>query len=115
MNLLFHTGTPDIPLRTMRRYWCVVDEHRDPADSASSRLRTKLLCYGNGFLMPLSDDQDEAPPHAVPFDDDSYTWTGWFEESCDQCDTHWTYTYEVVKWMALPMLKECLANPTVQP
>ncbi len=104
--LTWSLGTPEVPLGKMRRFWCVTDE-RAPTDP-NPRLRTKLLCYANAFVMPLSDSQDEPPPSAVPVGDDGdYAWTGWFGESCDHCDTHWSYdTYEVVKWMLLPSVKE---------
>lgn len=49
----------------------------------------------------------EAPKgcEPVPNSDEDYYWTGWFEESCDQCETQWSYSGEIVAWLALPRLK----------
>lgn len=81
----------------MTTFWCLTKE------SPTSPERARALCYANGYLMGVSDSAGDPPEGAIPVGDDGdYSWTGWFEGSCQQCDTYWTYSGEVVAWMELP-------------
>jgi hypothetical protein len=60
-----------------------------------------LLLYCNKFWAPCSDDC-EPPENAPSNDDGDICWTGWCEESCQQCDTFWTFADKVDGWMPLP-------------
>lgn len=92
---------PTIPAGTMRRYWCIT------RSTASAKESGRMLCYGNAYVMPLSDNGGEAPDDAVPVGDDGYyAWTGWYEESCEQCDTYWAFHGEVLAWLELPQTVE---------
>jgi hypothetical protein len=89
--------TPSIPKGTQRAFWCLA------INEGATRPRACLLLYCNGYIMPLSDSCDEAPKCAVPIGEDGdYEWTGWVEESCEQCDTFWTFNGRVISWMELP-------------
>ena len=91
----WQVGTPVIGSGEMARYWCAVK-----GSAAEGR---RLLCYGNAYIMPLSDSCHDAPANAVAVGDDGdYAWTGWFETSCDQCDTYWAFHGEVLRWFELP-------------
>lgn len=93
---------PTIPAGTMRRYWCITKAQ------APSKEHARQLCYGNAYVMPLSDEGD-APDNAIPVGDDGdYAWTGWWEESCDLCDTYWAFHGEVLAWLELPQTVEAL-------
>jgi hypothetical protein len=63
--------------------------------------------------MPLSDSCCDAPKGCEPVpgtDGEEFYWTGWFERSCEQCDTQWTFSGEVVAWMALPRFTPAGSN-----
>jgi hypothetical protein len=67
----------------------------------------RCLFYGNAYVMPLSDTCDDHPKNAVPVGDDGdYEWTGWWEGSCEQCDTYWSFGGGVVNWVELPQAAE---------
>jgi len=89
------THSPQIPAGTQRAYWCRV------LNVGASRPCNRLLVFCNAYVMPLSDNCDEPPACAVPHGDE-YSWTGWVEESCEQCDTYWTFTGAILQWMELP-------------
>jgi hypothetical protein len=101
----FDTGTPTVAEGKLARFWCIVKPIGAP------NLSTRYLCYGNKYVMPLSDDCYDPPENAVPVGDDGeYEWTGWFEPSCDQCETQWAFSGEVIAWKALPRITEARAN-----
>lgn len=91
-------GTPIVADGGQRSFWCAVRLH------AHSNLTHRFLVYCHRYVMPLSDDCYDPPAGVtpVPDGDGDYHWTGWFEASCDQCETQWCYTGEVVAWMELP-------------
>jgi hypothetical protein len=60
-----------------------------------------LLLYCNKFWAPCSDDC-EPPENAPSNDDGDVCWSGWCEESCEQCDTFWTFSGKVDGWKPLP-------------
>jgi hypothetical protein len=92
----WHTGTPDIPPGTQTRFW-VATRNDD------GKVFERLLVYGNQYRMPLGDDQDEPPSIAMPIEnDEEYLWTGWWQESCESCETSWCFSGEIVAWMNLP-------------
>lgn len=97
----WNTGKPDVKEGGQNRFWCAVKP------LGSEKLHHRVLLYCNRYAMPLSDQMLEAPKgcEPVPNSDEDYYWTGWFEESCDQCETQWTYSGEIVAWLALPRLK----------
>lgn len=104
--LEWKTGIPPVKERTQETFWCVTR-------TSTGTLGTALLCYGNKFIMPLSDTCDGPPANAVPIGDDGdYEWTGWWEESCDQCDTYWAHLDTVVAWIPLPKLASYAAQTT---
>lgn len=93
--------TPTIPTGTQRSFWCRV------LNEGASKPRNRLLVYCNAYIMPLSDSCCDAPECAVPVGDDGdYSWTGWVEESCEQCDTYWTFSGKVLAWFDLPTTDE---------
>ena len=70
---------------------------------SSDKIYHRTLTFCNGYVMPMSDCSAGSPKNAVPVGDDGdYAWTGWYEESCEQCETQWTFEGEVVAWMRLP-------------
>lgn len=95
VSVSFQDGTPDVKRGAKEVFWCVIR-------SQSGRLYHRPLTYCNAHVMPCS-DQCEPSDNAVPVGDDGdYEWTGWFEQSCEYCDTQWAFTFEVVAWMRLP-------------
>lgn len=87
---------PTVAKGKMQRFWCATKNIRGGVSHC-------LLCYGNAYLMPLSDSCDNPSDNAVPVGDEGdYEWTGWWEESCEQCDTYWEFNGEVITWMELP-------------
>lgn len=89
-------GTPDVPPGKIENFWCAYKDD-------TGKTRHVFLSYCNAHIMPLSDSCDEAPKCAVPVGDDGdYAWTGWVELSCEQCETQWTFSHEIVAWMRLP-------------
>ena len=89
----WNTGTPEIPEGGMERFWCAV-----------TKVYHRHLCYANKHPMPLNDYSDTVPDCAEPIegDEDNYAWTGWYEESCEQCETQWQFSGKVVAWFILP-------------
>lgn len=90
-------GTPDVPVGAMRRLWCAV-----LADNG--KIYHSMLCYANGYAMQLADWADEIPDccKPIPGDEDNLAWFGWYEESCDHCETQWHSSAKVIAWMELP-------------
>lgn len=90
-------GVPPVADRAQRTFWCAVR-------TKEGKVIHRFLSYCNRYVMPLGDHCDEAPKgcEPVPDGDGEFYWTGWFERSCDQCDTQWEFSGEVVAWMALP-------------
>lgn len=91
------TGTPDVPVGAMRRLWCAV-----LADNG--KIYHSILCYANGHAMPVADWVDTIPDccEEIPGNEDEFAWFGWYEESCDHCETQWHSSAKVVAWMELP-------------
>jgi hypothetical protein len=91
------TGTPDVPVGAMRRLWCAV-----LADNG--KIYHSVLCYANGHAMQLADWAGEIPDccKLIPGDEDNLAWCGWYEESCDHCETQWHSSANVIAWMELP-------------
>jgi hypothetical protein len=116
VRLDWKTGTPEVPQGGREVFWCATRNR-------GGKVFYRHLAYLNGYVMQLSDSQDDpgddaADPldglgdflggeplllDAVPVGDDGdYAWTGWYEESCDQCETQWRFMDEIVQWMRLP-------------
>ncbi|MDE2020638.1 MAG: hypothetical protein KGJ13_09910 [Patescibacteria group bacterium] len=96
-RVMWQTGMPDVATGKRETFWCATK------GEANGKIYHRDLVYANKHVMGLSDSCWEAPKNAVQIgDSDEYEWTGWFEESCDQCDTQWTFTGEVIAWMRLP-------------
>lgn len=93
----WQTGTPDVPAGAMRSLWCAV-----LADNG--KVCHSMLCYANGHAMPLADWVDTIPDCCKPVDgdEDNVAWYGWYEESCDHCETQWHSSANVIAWMELP-------------
>ncbi len=93
----WQTGTPDVPKGGMRRYWCAI--------SREGKIYHRILGYAHDHVMPLSNDCSGVPEECcrpVSEDSDEYYWNGWFQESCDYCDTQWVWDEPVIAWMELP-------------
>ena len=96
MTPQFQTGTPDTPPGSRRAFWCATLNDQ-------GKLFHRYLEYLNAHVMPLADSQDEAGPGAVAIGEDGdYAFTGWYEPSCDQCETQWQVTNTVLAWLILP-------------
>lgn len=98
-TILVHwqTGTPDVPAGSKELFWC-------RCDNGNGVALYYPLVYANRYQMPLSDSCYDPPKgcEPVPDSDDDYYWTGWFEKSCQQCETQWASSYKVMEWMRLP-------------
>lgn len=96
ITVSWRTGTPPVPPGARGTFWCAIR-------GANGKIYHRHLVYLNAYIMPLSDSCDDEPENAIPVGDDGeYAWTGWHEESCDQCDTQWSFNQEVIAWMSLP-------------
>lgn len=108
-------GTPNIPKNSQKAFWVAFKSK----DVNSDKICHRFLMYCNEEIMPLSDlvNDDHEPKNAVPVGDDGeYAWTGWFQFSCDHCDTQWCFDGEVIAWMELPAYASTLAvNPANKP
>lgn len=92
----WNRGIPPVAVGKMERFWCLYS-----SDNKCDKYM--MACYGNKYVMPLSDSCDDAPENAVPVGGDGdFEWTGWFEESCDHCDTFWKLHVNILAWMRLP-------------
>lgn len=91
-------GTPPVKEGGREAFWCAVKHGTGIAHT--------FLDYLNRHQMPCS-DMCEPPKGAEPVEnsEDEYYWTGWHQESCEHCDTQWSYSGEVIAWMRLPRLK----------
>jgi hypothetical protein len=87
-------GTPDVPEGKQRSFLV----------SCNGGKYVGVLLYSNKFWAPCSDDV-EPPAGAESNDDGDFCWNGWCEESCDQCDTFWSWGGTVDGWMPLPSAK----------
>lgn len=97
-TLLWQTGTPDVPDGQRETFWCAIKGH-------TGKVAHRTLYYLNRHEMPCSDQcEPSKDAEPVPNSDGDYYWTGWFQESCDHCDTQWAYGGEVVAWCRLPRL-----------
>lgn len=95
-RLDFKTGTPNVKPGSREVFWCAT------ANSAG-KIYHRHLAYLNGYIMPLCDSQDDPGTNAVAVGDDGdYACTGWYEGSCNQCDTQWKFTDNVIAWIKLP-------------
>ena len=67
---------------------------------------TFVLTYANRHVMGLSDSCWEVPDcvEIIDEDHDEYMWSGWFDRSCEQCDTQWKYQNdaEIIAHMPIP-------------
>ena len=86
----WHDGVPEVPEGVQRAFLC-----------STNGVVLRLL-YSNRFVGPASDETDPESEDEVAPDSGEYYWTGWFEESCDQCDTFWRWDKPVEGWMPLP-------------
>lgn len=94
----WQTGTPDVKEGSRERFWCAVK-------GAPGKVLHCTLEYMNRYQMPVSDGlEPSADAEPVPNSEDEYYWSGWHEEACDQCETQWAYSGEVIAWMRLPRL-----------
>lgn len=101
----WQTGIPEVREGALQRFWCATKR-------PNQKLQHEVLCYGNKYVMPLADTQDMAPACAVPVGDDGdYEWSGWWSESCDNCETFWIFSGEVVAWMKMPKMAPSPAAP----
>ncbi len=92
----WQTGIPTVPEGGREVFWCATI-------TPNGNLFHRHLAYLNGYIMPLSDSQDDPGDDAVAVGDDGdYAWSGWYEESCDQCETQWKFTDEIKAWMKMP-------------
>lgn len=101
-SIQWQTGIPDVPVGGQRRLWCAYK-------GVNGKIYHAVLSYYNAFVSPLTDLLDDLVPsdNAVPVGDDGeYAWTGWFQESCDHCDTYWGFDRPVIAWMELPKYTE---------
>jgi hypothetical protein len=97
LGVRWQTGTPDVKEGKRERFWCAVKVGHGKVGHCT-------LEYLNRHVMPVSDGLEPSPnAEPVPNSEyDEYYWTGWHEEACDQCETQWVYSGEVVAWMRLP-------------
>lgn len=96
-TVFWRTGIPPVSPGGRKTFWCAVR-------GVDGNIRHCHLVYLNSYIMRLADSCYEAPKSAVPVGDDGeYAWTGWHEESCDQCETQWAFDdNSVIAWMSLP-------------
>jgi hypothetical protein len=97
-SAVWNGHTPPVKEGCEQTFWCAVRGN-------NGGIYHRFLQYSNRYVMPLSDSCCDAPKGCEPVpgsDGEEFYWTGWFERSCDQCDTQWTFSDEVVAWMALP-------------
>lgn len=95
LGVRWQTGTPDVAEGKRERLWCAV--------KVGHKVGHCTLEYLNRYVMPVSDGLEPSPnAEPVPDSEDEYYWSGWHEEACDQCETQWAYSGEVVAWMRLP-------------
>jgi len=93
---LWKNGTPDVKEGGREIFWCATR-------TSAGKIWHRHLAYFNACIMSLSDSCDEPPEGAVPVGDDGdYALTGWYQESCDYCETQWSFDGEVLAWMRLP-------------
>ena len=95
-ELIWQTGIPPVAEGAQRRFIVAI------RGSGSGKIHRSMLLYSNQFIGPCSDGNEPAEGQEEANDDGDYYWTGWFEESCDQCDTFWKFSGDVVAWMPLP-------------
>lgn len=106
VSVFWQTGTPNVTDGGREIFWCATR-------NSAGKIFHRHLAYLNAHVMPLSDSCYDAPESAVPVGDDGdYAWTGWHQESCDHCETQWSFDDEVVAWMRLPSFN---ANAKDQP
>lgn len=89
--LEWRTGIPDVPEGGQRPFLCKVNGGGHC-----------ILLYSNRYIAPASDTAEPAMGTEAN-DDGDYFWTGWFEESCVQCDTFWSWAGTIDGWMPLPL------------
>lgn len=96
-SVVWNGFTPPVKEKSQATFWCAVR-------AKDGKVFHRFLSYCNRYVMPLGDDQYDVPAgvEPVPDGDGDYYWTGWFERSCDQCDTQWSFDGEVIAWMVLP-------------
>ena len=103
-ELIWQTGSPVIPTGCRETFWCSVI-------SETGKIHHRHLAYLNGYVMPLCDSQDEPGDDAVAVGDDGdYAWYGWYEESCNNCETQWKFNGEIKAWMKMPRLDAARKN-----
>jgi len=91
-------GTPPVKEGKREQFWCAVKRGDGIAHT--------FLEYLNRYVMPCADGLEPSTAcEAVPGTENEYYWVGWHEEACEQCETQWAYTGEVIAWMRLPRLK----------
>ena len=83
-------GVPDVP------------EGKEDRFLVSSGGIVRVLLYCNKHWAPCSDAIDPSDDQPYNEDTEEYQWNGWCEESCEQCDTFWTFGGKVNGWMPLP-------------
>ena len=100
----WNNGIPEVTEGRMERFWCATL-------SDSGKVFHRHLCYANKHPMPLNDYSDTVPDCAEPIegDENNYAWTGWYEESCDQCETQWQFSRKVIAWTSLPKYAAAIA------
>jgi hypothetical protein len=96
-NAAWKTGIPDVSEGRQEIFWCALKND-------NGKIHYRPLNYCHRYIMPLSDSCDDAPEGCEPVSegDDDYYWTGWYEQSCEQCETQWTVSAQIIAWMRLP-------------
>jgi hypothetical protein len=95
--VMWRTGTPDVTEGKRERFWCAT------RNDTHGKVYHRSLEFLNRYVMPCTDQcEPSADAEPVPNSDGDFYWSGWHEEACENCDTQWAFSGEVVAWMRLP-------------
>jgi hypothetical protein len=95
-------NTPDIPEGTRGRF--IVSIRRD-----NGNLYSCEMDYLNRFAMPCADGSEPSDnAELVEEGEEEYYWTGWHQNSCEHCDTSWSYDSpeRIVAYLPMPAYVE---------
>ena len=97
-RLDWQTGIPPVELGGEDAFWCQYEYKQN----GETRIGYGLLEYRNKYVALASDWAEPGPEEVEVGDSGEYEWTGWFEQSCDVCNTFWRCTKNIIAWMKLP-------------
>lgn len=93
----WQTQTPTIPEGKRQAFWCACRY------GESGPILYRVCEYLNRYKLEFEFEAEPSKQcEPVADEENVYRCTGWFEPSCDVCDTQYEAAFNVLAWQGLP-------------